>query len=295
VRERLTRALFAASSVAIGALPLTLAQRLGAVAGALAWRLPTSAARITRINVDLCFPGIDAKERASLARRSLAETGRLIAEYLYFSRAPEARWRQCVEAVVDAALLQPDTARSRGVLVLVPHFGNWELLNLYLGREHGLIAMYEPRRDAVLERTILESRSRTGSTMVPATPLGVRALYRGLQSGRVVALLPDQVPSRAAGVFAPFFGLPALTMTLPHRLVRRTGARVVLGCAQRLPGGRFEIRFEDLGDALAVTSEVEAATALNRAIESVIARAPAQYQWEYRRFRRRPAGHVPVY
>lgn len=295
MRERLTRALFAASSVAIGALPLTLAQRLGAVAGALAWRLPTSAARITRINVDLCFPGIDAKERASLARRSLAETGRLIAEYLYFSRAPEARWRQCVEAVVDAALLQPDTARSRGVLVLVPHFGNWELLNLYLGREHGLIAMYEPRRDAVLERTILESRSRTGSTMVPATPLGVRALYRGLQSGRVVALLPDQVPSRAAGVFAPFFGLPALTMTLPHRLVRRTGARVVLGCAQRLPGGRFEIRFEDLGDALAVTSEVEAATALNRAIESVIARAPAQYQWEYRRFRRRPAGHVPVY
>jgi KDO2-lipid IV(A) lauroyltransferase len=295
VRERLTRALFAASSVAIGALPLTLAQRLGAVAGALAWRLPTSAARITRLNVDLCFPGIDAKERASLARRSLAETGRLIAEYLYFSRAPEARWRQCVEAVVDAALLQPDTARSRGVLVLVPHFGNWELLNLYLGREHGLIAMYEPRRDAVLERTILESRSRTGSTMVPATPLGVRALYRGLQSGRVVALLPDQVPSRAAGVFAPFFGLPALTMTLPHRLVRRTGARVVLGCAQRLPGGRFEIRFEDLGDALAVTSEVEAATALNRAIESVIARAPAQYQWEYRRFRRRPAGHVPVY
>lgn len=295
MRERLTRVIFAASCVAIGALPLTLVQRIGAAAGLLAWWLHISAARITRINVDLCFPGFDAKERVFLARRSLAETGRTIAEYLYLSRAPEGRWRQCVDGVVDAALLQPDTARSRGVLVIVPHFGNWELLNLYLGREHGLIAMYEPRRDAALEREILESRSRTGSTMVPASLLGVRALYRGLQSGRVVALLPDQVPSRAGGVFAPFFGLPALTMTLPHRLVRRTGARVVLGSAQRLPGGRFEIRFEDLGDALGVASEVEAATALNRAIESLIARAPAQYLWGYKRFRRRPAGQEPVY
>jgi KDO2-lipid IV(A) lauroyltransferase len=286
---------FAAASIVLGALPRAGVQAFGALAGRLAWRAGVSAARITRINLDLCFPALSAAERTDLGRRSLIETGKLVAEFGYLSRGGEGRWRACVERVEGAASLRAEGAPSRGTLLLVPHFGNWELLNLYLGREYGLVAMYEPRRDRGLDRLVLDRRTRTGSTLVPTTAAGIRALYRGLERGQIVALLPDQVPARASGVFAPFFGVEALTMTLPLRLARRTGARIVMASATRLASGRFAIRFDDIGPALAGASDVAAATGLNRAIEALIQRAPAQYQWEYRRFRRRPAGADPVY
>lgn len=277
---------------ALAWLPLRVAQAVGAGAGSLAWYLRVGAARVTRANLEACFPGRSRDAIDDLAHHSLRATGRLLGEAGLVVHADEARWRRAIAAVVGAERLRP--VAGRGTLLLVPHFGNWELLNLYLGREHALVALYEPPRLAAFDDLVRRFRQRTGSTLVPTTPSGVRALYRALQSGRIGALLPDQVPSRAAGVHAPFFGVPALTMTLAQRLAARSQAQTVLASARRLPDGRFEIRFEDVALPLDAAREV-AAAALNRAIEQLVLRDPAQYQWEYARFRRPPTGGVRLY
>jgi KDO2-lipid IV(A) lauroyltransferase len=277
---------------ALALLPLRVAQAVGAGAGSLAWYLRTRAARVTRANLEACFREYSADAIDALAHRSLRETGRLLGEAGLVVHAREDHWRRAIVAVVGAERLQP--VAGRGTLLLVPHFGNWELLNLYLGREHALVALYEPPRRAALDALVRSVRQRTGSTLAPTTPAGVRTLYRALQSGRVGALLPDQVPARAAGVHAPFFGIPALTMTLAQRIAARTGAQTVLASARRLPDGRFEIRFEDVVMPLDAPSEV-AAAALNASIERLVLRDPAQYQWEYARFRRPPPEGARLY
>jgi Kdo2-lipid IVA lauroyltransferase/acyltransferase len=120
--------------------------------------------------------------------------------------------------------------------------------------------------------------------MLPIGMGGMRQFRRLFQDGQPVALLPDQVPERRAGVYAPFFGVPALTMTLAHRLIAGSDARVVLGSAVRCPGG-FRIRFNAMPADIADPDPVVSATAMNRAIEALVMTAPAQYQWEYRRFK----------
>ena len=119
--------------------------------------------------------------------------------------------------------------------------------------------------------------------MVPVDIGGLRTVKRVLRDGGLVGILPDQTPSPRAGVPAPFFGHEALTMTLAHRLMTEN-TRVVVATAQRTRSG-FDVRIALADDGVHDPDPVMSATAMNAEIESEILREPAQYQWEYNRFR----------
>ena len=261
-------------------LPLRVARAMGACIGAMAWWLNTRPARITALNIDMCFPRLSRRERRDLCRASLIETGRVIGEMgLAWYGSPDA-FARCVRTVEGAELV--DEPPAGGTLLLIPHFGNWEVLN-YVFRQASVTALYTPPRIPGLEDEMNRARERWGTTMVPATLGGLRALKRALADGGVIGLLPDQTPSPKGGVRAPFFGHEAMTMTLAHRLVTER-TRVVLSTAQRVPGG-FEVRHVLVDDIVRAADPVASAAAMNAAIESAVLRAPAQYQWEYNRFR----------
>ena len=179
------------------------------------------------------------------------------------------------------------------MLVLAPHYGNWECLALFLGK-YATTALYDPPRIASLETTLRKARERGGVRMLPIDRRGIRAIYEVLVSGRVAALMPDQVPARNAGVYAPFFAQPALTMTFAHRLIQRTKPVVVLGTARRVASG-FSIEFSALPQEVYSADPETSAAAMNRAIEDLIRTDPSQYQWEYKRFRRQPRGALDPY
>lgn len=274
-------------------LPLAAARRTGDALGTLVWLAHGNAARVTRINLALCFPELGERERRRLARRSLRQTSRLLGESGVTFRWPAARWRALVQDVQGERLVADALAGGRGVLVLVPHLGNWEFLSLYLGR-YRMLALYDPPRLRGLEAPIRAARERGGAQLLAIDRGGMRALFEALRARRLVALLPDQVPRRQAGVYVPFFGVPALTMTFAHRLIQRTSPVVVLATALRVRGG-FAIRFVAADPDVADADPVTAAAAMNRAIETLVRSAPDQYQWEYRRFRRPPPGRPSVY
>ena len=117
------------------------------------------------------------------------------------------------------------------MIVLAPHFGNWEVLNFWLSSHFPFTAMYEPPKIADLDPVIRHGRERMGAELVPTNPRGVAALLKALKRAEAVGILPDQEPSWGSGVFADFFGRPAYTATLLPKLVARTQARVVTGVA----------------------------------------------------------------
>ncbi len=186
-------------------------------------------------------------------------------------------------------------ARGRGALLLLPHIGNWELFNHYLMSRHPFVALYRAPRVAELDSFLLEARQRTGCTMVPATPRGLLQLYRELAAGKLVLILPDQEPIRSSGVFAPFFGVPALTMTLVAKLLRKFRSPALLGWATRETDGRFTFHFREASQELADADLETAAAALNREIEACVLERPEQYLWSYKRFRIRPPGSPDPY
>ena len=110
----------------------------------------------------------------------------------------------------------------------------------------------------------------------------------------MVGILPDQAPKQGEGEFAPFFGVPALTMTLLGRLAHRTGAAVVFAWCERIAGDgaapAFALHIEAAPPEVADADPAVAAAGLNRALEHIARRDPAQYQWTYKRYTLQPSG-----
>jgi KDO2-lipid IV(A) lauroyltransferase len=276
-------------------LPLPAARGLGAALGRLATWVPNQFKRVTRYNLSWCFPELSRPDRERMMRASLLHTGVSALEFTPLLRLPPDRFGRLVAEIEGEELLARALARSEPrTLLLAPHLGNWELLNPFLVRRTPLVALYRPPRIVEMARIISEPREGTGCRMVPATPAGLRQLYQAMGAGAAVAVLPDQEPVRRGGVFAPFFGVPALTMTLVARLVRRFHPSCLLAVNLRRPDGRFSIHFREAPEGLDDPDPVVAATQLNLGIEQCARERPEQYLWSYKRFKSRPVEELAL-
>jgi len=268
-------------------LSLAAIQRLGGAVGVAVYLFGGSPKRVTRSNLEACFPEMPESARRRLTRASLRQTGCYAAELGIAWRPGDCRWKDLIVDVEGYEAIDDARALRRPIVFLVPHYGSWELLSLYLGGRLPLTVLYERPRYRSVESIAVQGRARTGCRLMPNDMSGLRALYVGLRDGEAVGLLPDQVPSARSGEYAPFFGRDALTMTLAHRLIEKFEPCVVLCYAERLSGGRgFRLGFERLANVESACDSEESLAAMNKAIERVVARDPSQYQWEYRRFRR---------
>ena len=146
--------------------------------------------------------------------------------------------------------------------------------------------LYRPSRQAALSEVVETARRREGLQTAPTTLAGVRQMIRALRAGQAVGLLPDQVPPEGQGVWSPFFGQPAYTMTLAARLVQQTGATPLLAWGERLPGAQgFRVHVQPFGEPL--SADLDAAVAqINRAMEGLIRQCPQQYLWGYGRYKK---------
>lgn len=220
---------------------------------------------------------------AAFARAAAAETGAMIME------TPKVwlRTRQCLNKTHsgDDAVVRETLAEGRGILYLTPHLGCFEITARYLIQHGPITVMYRPPRQAFLEPVMEQARNMSGLKAVPATLQGVRQFVRALKRGEAVGMLPDQVPGSGDGVWAPFFGKQALTMTLAGRLARQTGVPVILTAGERLPAGKgWRIHYVRLPEPLPEDPQA-LATAINDAMEQLIRRFPQQYLWGYNRYK----------
>lgn len=274
----------------IASLPLSGLQALG---GWLGRRRRGRGRRIAQYNVAMCFPQLDATQQQHLVNAALAELGRGMFEAFAIWTRPQ-RALAWIGQVHGAGHLQQARAAGRGVLVLAPHLGAWELLNLYLASTGPGAVLYRPAPLPALDAAIVRGRSALGMGQIPADRSAPRTIIRRLAAGDTIGILPDQQPRLGEGVFVPFFGLQALTMTLAPRLAQR--APTLLAWAERLPGGAgFDLHFEPADAALADPDPARAAAAMNAQIEALVRHRPEQYVWDYKRFSLRPDGEPERY
>ncbi len=270
----------------------------GARLGWLAYWVSSAHRARTRANIALAGFG------GPVLHQTVAESGRMLAELPWLwlrpqdqPLAPLLQWQG--DGLIDAAL-----AQGRGLVLLTPHLGCFEVTARAFAERYGqrtpLTVMYRPARQAWLRSLEETARARPGMPTVPASLTGVRRMIRALRKGEAVGLLPDQVPPEGMGVWAPFYGRPAYTMTLAARLVQQTGAALLLIWAERLPSGRgFTVRVSLPRQALPAVAEsdealqVACAGAINAEMEHLIAQNPGQYLWAYHRYKQPRRGVSP--
>jgi KDO2-lipid IV(A) lauroyltransferase len=263
----------------------------GGWAGWLAYALSPSYRR--RLKANTALAGLSGADR----RASIAEAGRLVFEL------PHLWLRPAEQRIADplrwegAELIEQQLGRPGGLLLLTPHMGSFEMAGQAVAERFGarqpVTVLYRPARQSWLRELEETARARPGMATAPANLAGVRQMIRALRRGETVGLLPDQVPPDGQGVWAPFFGKPAYTMTLAARLAQQTGAGVLAVWCERLPrGAGYVVRVSTLATPLPqpgpddAALQLAAATAINRSMEALILAHPGQYLWGYHRYKR---------
>ena len=277
-----------------GLLPLRWSQIIGSHLGKLALRINKKRKHIITCNLRACFPDKSPNEQKKLLQNTAEEAGKWLMEsaYVWF-RAEKYLISKVI--VKNPEVLKTAFDKERGVIIILPHLGNWEVLNFYVPQNYPFGAMYKPIKSTLIENMVLKGRSKAGSSMFSADASGARRAFKHLKKGGVLAILPDHLPSKKAGVYAPFFGINTYTGKLTHSLAKYNNSEVVLATVLRKPHGEgFEIEFHFV-NGMNTDDEIAAATAMNLAIEKGIRLAPEQYQWAYRRFSRQPKGTKNIY
>lgn len=270
----------------IALLPLNFSRFIGALAGDGYYFICKKRVHIARVNVGLCFPNLSAVEQEAMVRESIRCAGKWFFEAGAMWFWPEKKLLGRVRTV-NEHLLHEALACKRGVILAVPHLGNWEVMGPFISQFETFSCFYKVEKTSTAsDEFILQQRSNRGSVMASSDAKGIRKLYKSLKSGGVIGMLPDHNPKRSMGVFAPFFGIPALTGTLISSLAKKNNAHVLTAVVFCTDKG-FDIHFGSVPDQDS-DDEIVAATAINKAIESCITMAPEQYQWVYPRFKTRP-------
>jgi len=293
MRPRAIATLLFAFAWLLGALPWRVLYRAG---DAVAWlwrRLDARESRVARRNLELALPALSAEARAALHGAVLRTTARQALETLRFWTRPHAANLALIREIEGAALFDAALAAGRGLIVAAPHYGNWELLNQWLAARTPLAILYRPPESEIGEAFLQRARADAGDrvTQIPAEGSAVRHLFKRLREGGVVGILPDQQPKAGDGEFAPFFGVPALTMSLLPRLAARSGATVLFAYCERIDWSpAFRLRIEAAPAGIGDADAKVGVAALDVAVEAIARRDLAQYQWTYKRYTLRPSG-----
>jgi len=274
-------------------LPLGLQAAIGNCVGSLLYWLIEERRRVTRINLEKCFPAMAPGERERTARAHFRAFCRSVIERGLLWWSPRERIMRLIRV---EGLERVRALQGTPVILFVPHFVGMDAAYTRLCCDLDMVGMYARQKDPTLSRLLWRGRIRFGDQRPISRQEGVRPLVAGMKEGRPLYYLPDQDYGRRDAVFVPFFGVSAATITGLARMARIAGAKVLPCIAQVLPGGagyviRIEAPWEDYP-----TGDLEADTRrMNAYIESKVLDMPEQYLWMHKRFKTRPEGEARFY
>lgn len=276
----------------IAQLPYSAQLRLGRFFGRVLNLVPSRRRRIAKVNIRLCLPELSARERDALLRKHLDALGMGFVETAMSWFAPTENVRALVQMEgldhVRTALQQ-----GRGALLLAGHFTTMELMARVLALHVPLHVVYRQHKNPLYQH-MLERVHGTHAAIIAHTDL--RAVYRALQRNGPLWYSPDQNYAGKLSAFAPFFGVPAATITATARIAAATGAPVIPIRMQRLPGVQgYRITCEPPLQDFPGGDVLRDAARINAVIEAHARLAPEQYLWVHRRFKTRPPGEADVY
>ncbi|TWI10353.1 KDO2-lipid IV(A) lauroyltransferase [Lysobacter ruishenii] len=271
-------------------LPWPLQRACGTAMGQVLRVAVGSRRRIAERNIALCFPELDDAARAALLRRHFAALGIGVFE---FTRA----WWGSIEPlrrglrVEGLEHLQQARAAGRGVIVVSGHFTTLEVCGRLMCDHLPLAGMYRPHAEPAMEWAVKRGRLRYAAAMFTKSEL--RPVVKHLKQGGLLWYAPDQDPSRGDAVYVPFFGRSAHSLTSTHQLARLSGAAVVAFGHERRTDGGYTLRLSPVFDGFPSDDATADTARIMAAIEAMARRAPEQYLWIHRRFKRQPDGLSP--
>ena len=265
----------------IACLPLRWVHYLGAGIGTLSYWLDKKNNQIALANILQSGLTENHDQAKKMMKRSRIEAGKALLETFFIWGQAAEKLLPLIHEVNGWDAVTQAQKNGKGLIFLTPHLGCFEITSIYFGSHHPITVLYRPPKMQALSNLVVSGRQKGKVEMAPANASGVKKLLQALKAGQAVGILPDQIPRSGEGEWADFFGKPAYTMGLASKLASKSNALVVMAFGERLPDGKgFNIHLTRVDD-------IHTTALLNEAIERQIAQCPAQYLWQYNRFKQR--------
>ena len=272
----------------IALLPLSFLQLIASFVSLILSSFNSSMKRVTSINLKIAYPELSAEDHADLVKKSIRSQCLTYVEFIKcWGMSPEYSL-SLLKDVQGEHFFTDALANQKGVIVVVPHLGSWELLNAWLNVYAAPVIMYKPNKVKGANRYVLEAREKFNATLVPTDETGIRAIFKHLKQGGLTVILPDHVPKPSGGIFSNFYGQHALSSTLVSKLASKTQCNVIgLSCIRDTHNSQhFSVICNPLSEDILSKDLQLSVDTLNAEIQKMIDIAPEQYIWSYKRFRK---------
>lgn len=287
----------------LGILPRRAALFVSTSAAGVAYHLLGGLRRVAATNLNLAFPELSGAEKKRLAKGAFRNLGRVLGEMSQFPRATPESLKKRIEFQINQdvyAEYQQLKAEGRGVIIVSPHLGNWEMLVFGWATFDGPMSyLARPLDNPKIEELTVDLRTKFGNRPINKTN-SIMAAARVLRHEGLLGILADVNAHPKEGVFVPFFGVPACTSTGVALLAMRTNSAIVPMCGawdeekQRYIGVHGRMIFpSDTGDRQ--RDIVETTAAFTAEVEKLVRRFPDQWLWIHKRWKTRPPGEPDLY
>ena len=239
---------------------------------------------VIRLNLEISLSELSTQERERITRAAIRNE--LMSYFEFFSIWGSSNQKNIerVHKVIGEDLLHDALAQNKGLVLIVPHFGTWEIMNAYVAQFTSMTIMYKPVKNQAADQFVRAARSREQANLVPTDESGVRQIFKALKQGGTTVILPDHTPN-VGGEYIPYFGVPLATSNLSAKLIQKTKARALFLYALRNEDAGFDIHIEAIDEKIYQGDVNQGTGIIINTIENLIQRHPEHYHWSYKRFR----------
>ena len=239
---------------------------------------------VIRLNLEISLSELSTQERERITRAAIRNE--LMSYFEFFSIWGSSNQKNIerVHKVIGEDLLHDALAQNKGLVLIVPHFGTWEIMNAYVAQFTSMTIMYKPVKNQAADQFVRAARSREQANLVPTDESGVRQIFKALKQGGTTVILPDHTPN-VGGEYIPYFDVPLATSNLSAKLIQKTKARALFLYALRNENAGFDIHIEAIDEEIYQGDANQGTGIIINTIENLIQRHPEHYHWSYKRFR----------
>ncbi|WP_445404674.1 lysophospholipid acyltransferase family protein [Acinetobacter vivianii] len=269
--------------------PIQLGRFLaGMVAGLVNTFQLSKLSKIISLNIQIAFPDMDQQQRQLLTKQAIRNELTSYFEFLSIWGASNQKNIQRIQKIHGEHYLHEALAEKKGVVLIVPHFGTWEVMNSWLSQYTQMTILYKPVKNPDADQFVRDARSREQAHLVPTDESGVRQIFKALKQGGTTAILPDHTPDHG-GDMVDYFGIPLASSSLSAKLIQKTKAKALLIYTMRNDQDGFDMYIEPINPQIYEGPAENGTRIIHQSLEQLIQRYPEHYHWSYKRFRANPA------
>ena len=240
-----------------------------------------------RLNLKIALPELTAQQHEQIIPQAIRNELTSYFEFFSIWGASNDQNLARIHSINGEQQLQDALAAPEGLVLIVPHFGTWEIMNAYLAQFTQMTILYKPVKNAAANQFVRTARSREQANLVPTDESGVRQIFKALKQGGTTVILPDHTPN-IGGEMIPYFGIPLATSNLSAKLIQKTKAKTLFLYALRNDDQGFDMYIEPIDERIYQGNANQGTSVIIETIENLIRRYPAHYHWSYKRFKANP-------